>query len=99
MAYFGRQIRSLKEVAPRKSQTTVDVSGSGRGGDIYYKGAWFLHTLRYLVGDEPFFTLLRRFSYPDGSLASGKDDSGRFADAGDFRTQASAGGVGRCSCE
>src|SRR5690625_28125 len=89
MAYFRRQIRSLKEVAPRKSQTTVDVSGSGRGGDIYYKGAWFLHTLRYLMGDEPFFTLLRRFAYPDGSVASGKDDAGRFVTTDDFLTLAS----------
>ncbi len=30
-------------------------------GDIYAKGACVLHTLKWLVGDEAFFTVLRRF--------------------------------------
>lgn len=32
--------------------------------DIYYKAAWFVHTLRYYLGDEIFFTILRRWAYP-----------------------------------
>jgi aminopeptidase N len=31
-------------------------------GDIYFKGAWVLHTLRWLLGDDDFFTILWRFS-------------------------------------
>jgi aminopeptidase N len=31
-------------------------------GDIYFKGAWVLHTLRWLIGDDDFFTVLWRFS-------------------------------------
>jgi len=34
-------------------------------GDIYGKGASILHTLRYLIGEKPFFTALRRMAYPD----------------------------------
>ena len=33
-------------------------------GDIYGKGSVVLHTLRYLLGDSVFFTVLRRFLYP-----------------------------------
>ena len=33
-------------------------------GDIYGKGAYFLHTLRYLIGDEKFFKALHHMAYP-----------------------------------
>jgi aminopeptidase N len=32
-------------------------------GDIYGKGAWTLHTLRWLIGDEPFWRATRRLLY------------------------------------
>jgi aminopeptidase N len=31
---------------------------------VYYKGAWVLHTLRFVVGDQHFFRILREFLYP-----------------------------------
>jgi aminopeptidase N len=31
-------------------------------GDIYFKGAWVLHSLRWLLGDEDFFTVVWRFA-------------------------------------
>ena len=34
------------------------------GGDIYFKGSWFLHNLRWLMGDEAFFAFVRRLTYP-----------------------------------
>jgi len=40
---------------------------TGPGHDIYYKGAWILHTLRGLIGDEAFFASVRRLVY-------GRDD-------------------------
>jgi aminopeptidase N len=40
---------------------------SGWGDDIYFKGAWILHTLREQIGDKAFETTLRRFVY-------GRDD-------------------------
>jgi aminopeptidase N len=30
--------------------------------DVYYKGAWILHTLRWQLGDEAFFRVLRLFA-------------------------------------
>lgn len=35
----------------------------GAGGDIYFKGAWTLHTLRWLIGDAAFFRATRRLVY------------------------------------
>jgi aminopeptidase N len=39
----------------------------GPGGDIYYKGAWMLHTLRWLIGDKQFWdvTRLEVYGRPD----------------------------------
>jgi len=37
-------------------------SAEAYNGDIYHKGAWVLHTLRWLVGDEVFFEALHRFA-------------------------------------
>ena len=36
---------------------------TGWGDDIYYKGAWILHTLREQIGDEAFDKTLRLFVY------------------------------------
>ena len=33
------------------------------GDDIYFKGAWIMHTLRYLVGDEVLFPAITRLTY------------------------------------
>ncbi|MBB5717287.1 aminopeptidase N [Stakelama sediminis] len=38
-------------------------SDGGPGGDIYYKGAWVLHTLRNAIGDKAFFDAARRLVY------------------------------------
>ena len=35
----------------------------GPGQDIYYKASWMLHTLRYLLGDNDFFTVTRLAVY------------------------------------
>jgi aminopeptidase N len=64
-AYF-RYMGSIKRfanktpVAPRGEKT----SGESYSLDIYYKGAWIVHTLRYYLGDEIFFKVLRRWAYP-----------------------------------
>ena len=38
-------------------------SESGWGIDIYMRGAWTMHTLRYVVGDDVLFPALRRLTY------------------------------------
>ncbi len=58
-----------RPVAPEGARTTnqmyfSDLSTGKTDNDIYYKGAWVLHTLRGLVGDEVFFQSLRRMAYP-----------------------------------
>jgi aminopeptidase N len=63
--YF-RYMKSIKRfankqpLAPRGEKT----SGESYNLDIYYKGAWVVHTLRYYLGDEIFFKVLRRWAYP-----------------------------------
>jgi len=85
IGYFRQLILSDKEIAPTAYQSTVDVYGGGRGGDIYYKGAVVLHTLRYLLGDDLFFKSLRRFLYPDPELKNAVDGSHvRFVTTDDY---------------
>ena len=48
------------------SRTSEEVYEDGKGGpgaDIYFKGAWVLHTLRNLIGDAAFFDATRRLVY------------------------------------
>jgi aminopeptidase N len=47
--------------------------------DVYSKGAWVLHMLRFLLGDEDFFEILWRFADGDNPEAC------RFATTGDFK--------------
>lgn len=55
-----KRIQNKKPVAPRAELT----SSEAYTGDIYNKGAWIVHTLRYYVGDDAFFTILKRWAYP-----------------------------------
>ncbi len=75
MELFRNRISSEREVAPRESLSTLEMTGGGRGGDVYYKGAWFMHTLRYVIGDDNFFHVLRRFAYPSEELERATDGS------------------------
>lgn len=87
MDFLGNRIASETDmaVAPRESMSTLDITRGSRGGDVYYKGAWFLHTLRYVIGDVHFFEALRRFAYPDPEMESITDGSHtRFATTDDF---------------
>jgi aminopeptidase N len=59
-----KNFSNKKPVAPFESQT----AGESYNLDIYYKGAWIIHTLRYYLGDEIFFNVLRRWAYPDPAM-------------------------------
>jgi aminopeptidase N len=77
-------------IAPREKRSTAEMYFGDRpgapGGDIYSKGAWVLHTLRWLVGDETFFPALRRMAYPDPALEKRSDGSAcRFATTEEIR--------------
>lgn len=68
-------------VAPRASKTSKEIYQS----PIYVKGAWVLHTLRFLIGEDAFFRSLRRMAYPDPVMEKITDGSQtRFATTDDF---------------
>ncbi len=89
-AYFQsvrRSVSNRSPVAPLESQSAREIYRH----DIYFKGAWVLHTLRWVVGDDAFFRALRRMAYPDSALARTRDGRAvRFADTRDFQTIAEA---------
>lgn len=63
-------------VAPRETRNSAEIYfGRGGGNDLYYKGSQVLHTLRWLLGDERFFQVLRRFCYPTEAAAKATDGS------------------------
>jgi aminopeptidase N len=73
-------------IAPREVKNSHEIYfGGGGGNDLYYKGSHVLHTLRWQLGDEKFFTLLRQFCYPTKAAAEATDGSQvRFVDTDDF---------------
>ncbi|HUF08274.1 MAG TPA: M1 family metallopeptidase [Rhodothermales bacterium] len=80
-------IRNQKPVAPREPWNSMEIYG----GDIYSKGAWVLHSLRFLIGHETMARLLRRMAYPDPSMEKITDGSHcRFVTTDDFLYMAEA---------
>jgi aminopeptidase N len=76
-----RGLRNEQAVAPRQVMSGKEVYN----GDIYAKGAWALHTMRYLLGDDIFFEVLRRQAYPDPALEAVTDGrQTRFGTTDDF---------------
>lgn len=59
-----KHFSNKQPLAPRGEKT----SGEVYGNDIYYKGGWVLHTLRYYLGDETFFKVFRRWAYPTEAM-------------------------------
>jgi aminopeptidase N len=58
-------IQNKSALVAGKPQTAEDVyeKSPGRGGDIYSKGAWILHTLRNTIGDAAFAQVLKLTVY------------------------------------
>ena len=83
--YMGRSrfFRNTLAVAPLQSRSAAEIYRA----PIYTKGAWILHTLRYVMGDDHFFQALRRMAYPDPALEKVTDGSHtRFAGTEDFQS-------------
>ncbi|MDX1429741.1 MAG: M1 family metallopeptidase, partial [Rhodothermales bacterium] len=55
-----------------------------RPHDIYTKGAWILHTLRYLIGRDALMQSLRTMAYPNREEESEPGCRCRFASTDDF---------------
>ncbi len=58
MASRRQRISDLEPLVRGKNLT----SSQAYTDDIYFKGAWVLHTLRWLLGDEDFFNVVWRFA-------------------------------------
>ncbi len=87
MAQDRRGLKNEKPVAPyeRHDSHQIYFTLTGSNNDIYSKGSWVLHTLRWLVGEETFPLILKRFAYPTPSHESAKDGSQvRLVDTDDF---------------
>ncbi|MBK8979158.1 MAG: M1 family metallopeptidase [Planctomycetes bacterium] len=81
MGQKRRTLANRTPIAPRESRDSEQIYFGSSGNDIYYKGSWVCHTLRYLLGDETFSTVLRRWAYPDSALEKVTDGSQcRFTD-------------------
>ena len=70
MIYDAEMWRNRQMIQARAPLVTRDGSlqdygdnRSGWGIDIYARGAWTMHALRYLVGDDVLFPALRRLTY------------------------------------
>ena len=51
-------IRNRMPIIPKRNATSSEVYT----GDIYHKGAYFMHSLRYILGDSIFFKTLKEFA-------------------------------------
>ncbi len=61
-------INACNAIAPREEMSADelyfdDPEGSGPAGDIYAKGTWLLHSLRYLIGEDKFWEAVRILVY------------------------------------
>lgn len=63
-------IRSRAPLVPPVSSTTSEMASDGRSADVYYKGAWILHTVREWIGPDRFDPLLKSFLW-EGPGSSG----------------------------
>ena len=76
-----RRFTNTLPIAPFEVKTAKEIYRA----PIYNKGAWTLHTLRYLLGDRIFFKVLRKMTYPNPDLESTTDGSAcRFVQTSDF---------------
>ncbi len=81
MESVGTRITNRYPTAPRESRSSRQIYG----GDIYFKGAWTLHTLRHLIGEEKLREALRRMAYPTPAIAEEvRGPQVRFASTVDF---------------
>ena len=61
MGRLGQKVRNRQPIVRGENLT----SSEAYAGDIYFKGACVLHTLRWLIGDNDFFEVIWRFADGD----------------------------------
>lgn len=80
MAGIRGRIANRKPVAPREASTSTEIyffppEYTHSDADVYFKGGWILHTLRYLIGRDGMNRFLRLMAYPDPALERVTDGS------------------------
>jgi aminopeptidase N len=97
-AYFKHMLSRMKQIRNKQPVAPLTPSFSYQvymlapdylksDGDIYNKGAYILHTLRYLIGDVAFFKALRKMAYPTPAMEKLKNGyQVRFVTTDDFIT-------------
>ena len=79
-----KRIKSEHTLVPAEP-ASIDLMDDQVGEDVYFKGSWILHTLRYLIGKKDTEKVLHRFAYPDPDLESTSEGQAiRFAGTQDF---------------
>lgn len=79
---FRPGVESAQAIAPRQSQSASEIYTA----PIYTKGAWVLHTLRYVIGDKAMHETLRRMAFPRAELERVTDGRQcRFSSTDEFR--------------
>ena len=88
----AKGLKNKQAIAPREPKIAYQVYMSApdylnSDGDIYGKGALFLHALRYLIGDEAFFKALHHMAYPTKLMETYTDGrQERLVNTDDFLT-------------
>lgn len=78
---FNRRLLNKTPLAPDYLVNSREIYS----GDSYKKGAYLLHTLRYLIGKDQLLEVLRLMAYPDKSLELITDGAQcRFTDTDEF---------------
>lgn len=71
--YSNRRSIENKHAMVPAGPATMQVMDDDLGNEVYNKGAWVVHMLRYLIGREDTLKVLRRFCYPTPELERSTD--------------------------
>lgn len=86
---FMRYHQPYPNVSPLAPYEEMTVSDAFNFLDPYIRGASVMHTLRYHLGDDQFFELLKRWAYPDPDDLGNEDGRQcRLVDTEDLKIQA-----------
>ncbi len=79
-----RGLKNEYAVVPAVTTTSQGIEDQ-LGNEVYYKGSWVVHMLRYLVGKDTMLATLRRFAYPTEAAERTNDGSAcHFTTSADF---------------
>jgi aminopeptidase N len=83
---YMAHLKSFSNRFPIAPHNSITAEKAFSTGDIYYKAAWIIHTLRYYLGDDLFFRLIKRWAYPEERMESiVTGEQCRFATTEEFR--------------